>query len=180
MSVNFIRKILSIKKIVDEWLNLTNRKDSREDDKDILQNFDFPLVYKMYAKHFVKPSKKFKQQLQQYKNFISSLWGVNRLLMPSAHFSQHGDYENHLMFGKILAQTAKQKYLQGYAQDFDSKQQLIDMIISLYSDDYVETEPKQGKNNCLETFFKYKGVTIAVWREEKDYQYGYLITEKGH
>ena len=49
-----------------KWLDLTNKTESRDNDKSILGDFNFPLVYKMYATHFVKPSKKFKQQLKQY------------------------------------------------------------------------------------------------------------------
>ena len=168
------------KEIVDEWIDLTNKTESRDNDKDILGDFNFPLVYKMYATHFVKPSKKFKQQLKQHKNFISSLWGINRLLMPSAHFGQHGDMDNHVAFAKILLETSKQKILQDYARDYSSKEELINLIVTLYSDDYVETEPQKTKHDFVETMFKHKGEPVAIWRKDSECEYGFLITEKGH
>lgn len=169
--------------IFHELWGIEDRSESREADGRLLGYFNFPLVYEFYTKSFAKPSDKFKETITKFKTFLGSLWGINRPLMPSAHFGQHGDYINQVAFGKIVLEVAKGKMLGGYGKEFSTKEDMFETIKLIYGDDYYEHPEKRKRKNdddATETVYMHKGEEVAVWREYKDNMtYGYLITEKG-
>ncbi len=156
-----------------------DRSERREGDKDVLGNFNFPLVYDFYEKHFIKPSVKFKKSCRSFKNLMSSLWGLNRPLMPSAHFGQHGDYINQLEFANIVKNVLKDKMLAGYGIEFDDKKEMLNTLELLHGNNWTEEiqTTKDKKKEVNETVYIKNGQNIAVWNEEETY--GYLITEQG-
>lgn len=160
-----------------------DRSDAREKGNEALGSLNFPFVWAFYEDVMRKPSKKFKEACFKFKNMMSSLWGINRPLMPSTHFGQHGDYENQLVFNKIVADVVKDKILGGYGKEFTTKDNMFETIKILFGDDYYEKpEKRKSKNKKEETVFMHKGEEVAVWREGEDEEepgYGYLITKKG-
>lgn len=161
---------------------LEDRSDSRERANEFLGDLNFPFVWDFYNELFRNPSDSFKKSCETYKNLMTGLWGINRPLMPSAHFGQHGDYINQLAFSKIVSDVVKSKILDRYAQEFSELNDLIEHVTLLYGSDYYVqpkdgTSKKKGKKMVNETTYMYAGEEVAVWDDESNY--GYLITKGG-
>lgn len=157
--------------LFNKYYKMDNRSDTREQDADMLGSFNFPLFHEMYAKHFMKPSKHFKEECSKFKNMMTSLWGINRLLMPSTHFGQHGDYINQLEFNNIIRIALKQKMTEGYHSEYESSEELDRVLELLYNSELSATTKDD------EVTYMHRGQEVAVWNIKNEY--GYLITEKG-
>ena len=162
-------------KILNQYFSLVDKSESRENGKEALGDFNFPLVYDFYENAFSKPTTKFKDTCQRYKNFMISLWGINRLLMPSSHFGQHGEYINQLEFTNIIANVLKEKMLSGYSSEFTVKKDLDRALELLHGKVKKAVTTKKGKSEI--TFSDESDKEVAVWSDEEGY--GYLLTKKG-
>lgn len=167
----------NVRKKMSELYRLEDRMDSNQRAKEALGTLSFPFVWDFYGDDFKKPSKKFRESCLMFKNLMTSLWGINRPLMPSAHFGQHGDYIDQLTFSRIVNDVIKEKILSKDGQEFSTKEEMFNMIKLLFGDDYYEKDEKRKSkhNNKEEVVYMYKGEEVAVWREEDEY--GYLIAE---
>lgn len=167
-----------VRELLRDLFRLEDRSESRDRAGEALGDLNFPFVWEFYEDNLRKPSKKFKRACFMFKNMMISLWGINRPLMPSTHFSQHGDYENQLAFNRIVSDVVKEKILGGYSKEFTNKEDMFSMIKLLFGDEYYEKpEKRQSRNKKEETVYMHNGEEVAVWRAADEY--GYLITKKG-
>lgn len=162
-------------KLLNKYFSLIDRSESRENGKEALGSFNFPLVYDFYEEAFANPTKKFKDTCSRFKNFMVSLWGINRLLMPSSHFGQHGEYINQIEFNNIISKVLKDKMLSGYGSEFTSRAELDNTLKLLYGKTKATVSGKKGKSEIK--FSDDSDKEVAVWNDEEEY--GYLITKKG-
>lgn len=96
------------KKIIMELLRLEFRSDSSSM-RDYLGYLNFPLVLEMYSDKFITKEPEFYESCRKMLRFIESLWDINRMLIPSAHFVQHGEYKPQLQFNKVVSKVIKNK-----------------------------------------------------------------------
>lgn len=122
------------KKLRQRAYMLRNELEENHRRRDVFGDLNFPFVLELYGSQFERPSKKFKQTCQQFSNMISSMYGINKYLIPSTHIGQHGDYLDQLSFNSITKKVLKDKILGGYGVEFESKDELIKAIENLYGD----------------------------------------------
>lgn len=163
-----------VREMMRDLFRLEDRSESRDRGKEVLGHLNFPFVWEFYNDSFRKPSKKFLSSIRAFKNFMTSLYGINRLLMPSAHFGQHGDYEDQLAFSSIIKEVTKQKILDGYGKEFSSRPEMEGFIDLMYNSKNLNEKPGPNKGDVTLVLGEEE---VAVWNQEEEY--GYLITEKG-
>lgn len=168
------------KAVVEEYVSHSIASETREDDKSTLGDYNFPMFFEFYSKHFMKPNQKFTETCVRFKNFMASLWSLNRMLMPSSHFSQHGDLIDQMAFNNIIRDSLKEKILSDYGQDYVEKKQFDRILATVFGRDLKETTEtnKKNKKEIVEIVFTHEDKEVARWQPDEDY--GYIVTEKGH
>lgn len=138
----------------------------RDYDKQVLGYFNFPLVHQFYRKHFENPKEPFKHACKKFKNFSVSLWGINRPLMPSCHFGQHGEYMDQVNFNNLVKEALVEKFVKSNDDGIGPRHDFERMLVALYGQ-HVSYTPPGGK----EVQYSSKNVVVAKWDLHDGYGY---------
>ncbi len=94
-------------KLMEQYFWKTNNKENRNDIFGYLNLF--PLTDELYKKELLDSNIKLKNDISNFYAFMSILWNINKIFIPSSHFSQHGDCKEQLSFNKMVQKVLKSK-----------------------------------------------------------------------
>lgn len=80
----------------------------------------FPRWKELYIESIYKNNKTFQNVTNSFSNYINILYGANKILMPSSHHWQTGEYKKQVEFNSIVTEIAtnkNKKYMEEYGEE---------------------------------------------------------------
>lgn len=105
------------------------RSEERESRKEIFSYLNhFPLVDEFYKDAITSKNEEFKKEFCEFYDFFGLLWKINKILIPSSHFTQHGSYKPQLSYNKMVQEVLETKYDNSYEREIDEEENIEEDI----------------------------------------------------